>query len=60
MNIEISIDELREYLEDYFGTAACSGMPAAFMDVSKVQNASAEELIEIAEAENIDLTRFMQ
>lgn len=35
---EIDTDELRDYLEDYCGTAASSGFPAALLDVADIEN----------------------
>ena len=39
---------LRRELEDYFGTAMFSGNPMAMMDLQRVQNASGQELRQIA------------
>ena len=39
---------LRRELEDYFGTAMFSGKPMAMMDLQRVQNASGQELRQIA------------
>ena len=58
--ISIDTDKLRDYLEDYFGTAMFSGFPMAVIDLSKIRNASDEELIRIAQKEHIDLTRFSE
>ena len=58
--MEIDIDELRGYLEDYCGTAAFGGMPAAMVDVWDIQSASPSELIRIAERLGIDVRRFAQ
>ena len=54
----IDIDALRDYLKDYYGTAIFAGMPAAIIDVSKVERASPEELVRIAMKENVDLSMF--
>jgi hypothetical protein len=43
---------------NYYGTAAYSGMPAAMMDVINVENASPEELIELAEDAGFDLEDY--
>ena len=53
MEVEIDIEKLRSDLMDYFGTATCF-FPVATMDLIKVQNATAEELINIALKNNID------
>lgn len=54
----IDADALRDYLRDYYGTAIFAGMPAAMIDVAKVERASAEELIKIALKEHVNLTKF--
>ena len=55
---EIDADELRDYLEDYCGTAASSGFPAALLDVADVEGMDGYELCEKAEDVGIDLERF--
>ena len=56
----IDADELRDYLTDYYGTAAFSGSPAAVFDLSKAQSCSDEELVQLALKENIDLSKFAE
>ena len=58
MEVEIDIEKLRSDLLDYFGTAT-SFFPVATMDLIKVQNATAEELINIALKNNIDLSKYI-
>jgi hypothetical protein len=58
MEVEIDIEKLRSDLMDYFGTAT-HFFPAATMDLIKVQNASGEELINIALKNNIDLSKYI-
>ena len=55
---KIDTDELRDYLEDYCGTAASSGFPAALLDVADIENMDGYELCEKAEDLGIDLGRF--
>lgn len=55
---KIDTDELRDYLEDYCGTAASSGLPAALLDVADIENMDGYELCEKAEDLGIDLERF--
>ncbi len=43
------IEELREKLEDYYGTAMASGMPMAVIELSEVSSMSDEEVMERAE-----------
>ena len=50
--------QLRKDLEDYYGTAAFSGMPAAFADLGRVQQSSDAELLRIARQNNVDLSRY--
>ena len=52
--MQIDIEELRSDLEDYYGTAAASFFPAAFLDASDAADASPEELIEMAEEAGLD------
>lgn len=55
---KIDTDELRYYLEDYCGTAAFSGFPAALLDVADIEDMDGYELCEKAENLGIDLGRF--
>lgn len=55
---ELDIDLLRNDLLDYFGSAT-SFYPNAYMDVIEVQNASNDELINIAINNNIDLSNYI-
>ena len=41
-------EELRETIRDYYGTAMASGFPMAIIELAEVDNASDDELIEIA------------
>ncbi len=53
----IDVERLRRDLIDYFGTA--TGMfPVAMMELSQVQNASPEMLIEIARKNGFDLRDY--
>ena len=58
MEVEIDIEKLRRDLIDYFGTAI-SINPIATMDLIKVENASYEELIDIAIKNNFDLNNYI-
>lgn len=55
---KIDTDKLRDYLEDYCGTAVFSGFPAALLDVGDIENMDGYELCEKAEDLGIDLERF--
>jgi hypothetical protein len=53
----IDIEALRKDLINYFGTAMQFN-PMAIMDLTKVENASPEELVEIAQDNNFDLNDY--
>ena len=57
---EIDFDRLREDLIDYFGTAMFNGFPVAVMDVTKVEMASNEQLIQIAYQNGFDLNNYIK
>ena len=46
---KIDTEELRDYLEDYCGTAASSGFPAALLDIADIEDMDGYELCEKAE-----------
>lgn len=58
MNNEININRLRSELLNYFGTAMAGPFPMAMMDVAKIENASDEELIQIALDNHFDLDKY--
>jgi len=55
--MEIDIERLREDLINYYGTAI-SYNPQAVIDLSIVENASYQQLINIALSLNIDLSNY--
>ena len=54
----IDVDELRDYMISYYGTAMMSGLPTAVLDMVDVEGASGQELCRIAEDAGIDLRNF--
>ena len=52
------VGALREYLEDYVGTAAFNGFPAAVLDLSDIERMDGYELCQKAEELGVDLRRF--
>ena len=46
---ENETEQLRKKLEDYYGTAMCSGFPMAMMELEEVRRASDEEIIQMAQ-----------
>ena len=55
--MEIDIDRLRHNLMDYFGTAM-SFYPQAVIDLSKIESATPEQLINIALRNSFDLSDY--
>ena len=55
--MDIDFDKLREDLIDYFGSAM-GIFPMVVMDVSKVERASKQELIKIAQQNGFDLRKY--
>lgn len=58
-NYEIDIERLRRDLIDYFGTAMYNGSPQAQILLSKVENASPSELINIAQNNGFDINDYI-
>lgn len=54
----IDVTKLRDYMEDYYGTAAFNGFPVAMADLIELSNLSDYELCEYAEQHGVDLTEF--
>ena len=57
--MNIDIEKLRRDLIDYFGTAMASGFGMAVMDLTRVERASDEELINIALDCGFDLNDYI-
>ena len=57
---EIDFERLREDLVDYFGSAMFNGFPAAVIDVTQVETASNEQLIQIAQSNGFDLNNYIK
>jgi cyanate lyase len=57
-NITINGDKLKADLLDYFGTAMFAASPMAMMELSKVENASGNDLIQIALDNGFDLEKY--
>lgn len=55
---KIDIERLKKDLIDYYGTALFSSSPLALMDLSKIERATEEELIQIALNNNFDLNKY--
>lgn len=57
--MNIDIERLRRDMKDNFGTAMFNGFPFAVSELTKVERASDEELVSLAEKNNIDLRDYM-
>ena len=55
--MNIDYEKLRDDLIDYFGSAI-GLFPAAVMDVIKLENASNSELLQIANQNEFDLSKY--
>lgn len=56
--ITIDIDDLRRDMMDYYGSAMSSGFPMAVMDLTRVERASGEELVQMATAAGMDIRMY--
>lgn len=59
MNYRIDTERLRRDMMDYYGTAMFSGFPMAVFDLSRIERASDEELIEIALNNGVELGEYV-
>lgn len=57
--MNIDFDKLRQDLIDYFGTAMTMGFGAAIIDLSNIENASNEELINIAKQNGFNINNYV-
>jgi len=56
--LELDYEKLRQDLIDYFGTGMFNASPIAIIELSKVETASTQELIQIALKNNFDLSEY--
>lgn len=56
--LELDYEKLRQDLIDYFGTGMFNASPLAIIELSRVENASPQELIQIALQNNFDLSNY--
>lgn len=57
---DIDIEKLRKDLIDYFTSAMFMVSPVALVDLTEVENASAEKVIQIALDNKFDLTKYQK
>lgn len=55
---EIDIETLRKDLLDYFGTAMLNVSPLAILELSKIERADDEQIIQLAINNNFDLNQY--
>ena len=58
--MKIDIEKLRKALIDYFTSAMFMVSPVALVDLTKVENASDEKVIQIALDNKFDLTKYQK
>mgnify|MGYP007015038032 FL=1 len=58
MKIEVDVDQLREGLLDYAGSAAGVGFPAAMLDVMDIEDESAPRAPSPSRTRRLDLRDF--
>ena len=58
MNVTIDVEALRNDLIDYFGTAMQYN-PVAMMDLIKIENASDEQVVQIAMKNGINIEKYI-
>ena len=56
--ITIDIDDLRRDMMDYYGSAMSSGFPMAVVDLTRVERASGEELVQMAIDAGVDIRKY--
>ncbi len=56
--MELDISRLRDDLEEYYGAAAFSGLPMAVVELAQAQEASPQELADMARRAGFDLGRY--
>ena len=56
--MDINVDALRRDLEEFYGSAAFGGFPAALVDLAQVENASPQQLVELSRRAGLDLTDY--
>ena len=58
--VEFDLESLRDDMRDYYGTAMASGFSMAVVDLAKVENASPQELIDLAQQNGEDLSKYFR
>ncbi len=58
--MEIDVDRLKKDLKDYYGTAMVNVSPLAMIDLSKIDNMSLDELVEMAQSIGLDIEEYIE
>ena len=58
--MDIDLSRLKSDLEDYCGSAMFSGLPMAVVELSQVENASPQQLAELARRAGFDLGDYAE
>ncbi len=56
--MELDVSRLKDDLENYYGSAMCSGLPMAVVELSQVESASPQQLAELARRAGFDLRDY--
>lgn len=59
MDYQIDFETLKKDLINYYGTAAFTASPLAFIELEKVKQANEEELLAIAINNHFDLNKYV-
>lgn len=57
--MEIDIYKLRADLMDYYGTAMLNGFPMAIVNLSRIESATDEDILQIALKENFNIEKYI-
>lgn len=58
-NVVLDGDQLKKDLIDYYGTAMICSSPLAVIELTRVENASGNELVDIAKKNGFDLEKYV-
>ena len=56
--MDVDVSRLKDDLESCFGTAMCSGLPMAVVELSQLESASPQQLVELAQRAGFDLRDY--
>ena len=54
----MDLEQLRQDLMDHYGTAMHNGFPMAVIDLARVESASDDEILRIAEREGFNMSDY--